>query len=195
MTTSSRGRGPVSYEIRVLGHLDPHWSTWFTGLTLTHQDDGTTSLHGVVTDQAELHGLLAKVRDLGATLLSVTPDDAAHRSAAADAPADRPGQDQHDEPSEHSATASRSGEPSPAARNQHRLMPRPPRAALPPDVTDPTIQETKMSTVTDNTHTHSSQGAVVAPHQHDARRLRPHGHRARAREVAAPPRRVHAAGV
>jgi hypothetical protein len=101
MTNSSRGQDPVSYDIRVLGHLDPHWSTWFTGLTLTHQDDGTTSLHGVVTDQAELHGLLAKVRDLGATLLSVTPDDAARRSAPADAPARRPGQDQHDEPNEH----------------------------------------------------------------------------------------------
>lgn len=102
MTNSSRGQGPVSYDIRVLGLLDPHWSTWFTGLTLTHQDDGTTSLHGVVTDQAELHGLLAKVRDLGATLLSVTPDDAANRSAPADAPADRAGQHQHDEPAEHS---------------------------------------------------------------------------------------------
>jgi hypothetical protein len=96
MTNSSRGHGPVSYDIRVLGHLDPHWSTWFTGLTLTHQDDGTTSLHGVVTDQAELHGLLAKVRDLGATLLSVTSDDAANRSAPADAPVDGPGHDQHD---------------------------------------------------------------------------------------------------
>ena len=96
MTNSSRGQGPASYDIRVLGHLDPHWSTWFTGLTLTHQDDGTTSLHGVVTDQAELHGLLAKVRDLGATLLSVTPDDAANRSVPADAPVEEAGHDQHD---------------------------------------------------------------------------------------------------
>ena len=101
MTNSSRGQGPVSYDIRVLGHLDPLWSTWFTGLTLTHRDDGTTSLHGVVTDQAELHGLLAKVRDLGATLLSVTPDGAAHRSAPANAPADPPSEDQQDEPDEH----------------------------------------------------------------------------------------------
>ncbi|MFC7723662.1 hypothetical protein ACFQW6_00995 [Nocardioides sp. GCM10028917] len=100
MTSSSRGQGPVCYDIRVLGHLDPLWSTWFTGLTLTHEDDGTTSLHGVVTDQAELHGLLAKVRDLGATLLSVTPDDAAHRGAPADAPADPPSPNQHDEPDE-----------------------------------------------------------------------------------------------
>jgi hypothetical protein len=107
MTTSPRGQNPVSYDIRVLGHLDPHWSTWFTGLTLTHQDDGTTSLHGVVTDQAELHGVLAKVRDLGATLLSVTPDDTENRSAPGDAPIDRPGLDQHDEPT---STAARGQE-------------------------------------------------------------------------------------
>ena len=65
---------PAHYELRVEGHLDQHWSAWFGGLTLTHEDDGTTTLRGLVTDQAELHGLLAKVRDLGATLISVTPD-------------------------------------------------------------------------------------------------------------------------
>ena len=63
---------PSDYELRVQGHLDQHWSTWFGGLTLTHVDDGTTTLRGPVADQAELHGLIAKVRDLGATLLSVT---------------------------------------------------------------------------------------------------------------------------
>ena len=95
MTKPSRGRGPISYEIRVLGHLDPHWTTWFDGLTLTQEDDGTTSLRGVVTDQAELHGLLAKVRDLGATLVSVTPVDAAPSCAAQGAPADPPAHDRH----------------------------------------------------------------------------------------------------
>lgn len=60
------------YEFRIAGHLDDHWSTWFDGMTLTHEDDGTTILRGTVTDQAGLHGLLAKVRDLGATLISVT---------------------------------------------------------------------------------------------------------------------------
>ncbi len=65
---------PTRYELRVLGHLDAHWSNWFTGLTLTQHDDGTTSLCGTVTDQAELHGLLTKIRDLGATLLSVTSE-------------------------------------------------------------------------------------------------------------------------
>jgi hypothetical protein len=59
------------YELRVEGHLDEHWSAWFGGLTLTREDDGTTTLCGAVADQAELHGLLAKVRDLGARLLAV----------------------------------------------------------------------------------------------------------------------------
>ena len=63
----------AAYELRVQGHLDQHWSTWFDGFTIIHQDDGTTILHGVVRDQAELHGLLAKVRDLGTALISVTP--------------------------------------------------------------------------------------------------------------------------
>jgi len=72
-------RGPdaaASYELRIGGHLDPHWSTWFDGFTLTHEDDGTSTLRGVVRDQSELHGLLAKVRDLGTTLISVTPLEA-----------------------------------------------------------------------------------------------------------------------
>lgn len=64
-----------SYELRIAGHLDERWSAWFGGLTLTHTDEGTTILRGPVTDQAELHGLLAKVRDLGATLLSVQAID------------------------------------------------------------------------------------------------------------------------
>ena len=63
----------VFYELRIGGHLDQHWSTWFDGLALTHEDDGTTTLRGVVRDQSELHGLLAKIRDLGLTLVSVTP--------------------------------------------------------------------------------------------------------------------------
>lgn len=63
----------AAYELRIHGHLDQHWSAWFDGFTLTHQDDGTTTLRGAVRDQAELHGLLAKVRDLGTALISVTP--------------------------------------------------------------------------------------------------------------------------
>jgi len=67
---------PGNYELRVDGHLDQHWSAWFGGLSLTHDDDGITTLRGPVTDQAELHGLLTKVRDLGVTLLSVKRIDA-----------------------------------------------------------------------------------------------------------------------
>ena len=62
---------PVQYELRIEGHLDEHWSAWFGGLVLTREGDGTTTLSGAVTDQAELHGLLSKVRDLGTTLISV----------------------------------------------------------------------------------------------------------------------------
>ena len=67
---------PARYDIRIEGHLDEHWSAWFGGLAVTPADDGTTTLSGVVADQAELHGLLAKIRDLGAHLLSVNPSAA-----------------------------------------------------------------------------------------------------------------------
>jgi hypothetical protein len=68
--------GHPRYEIRLRGRLDPRWATWFDGMTLTTADDGTTALRGPVTDQAALHGLLQKVRDLGLPLLSVTSLDA-----------------------------------------------------------------------------------------------------------------------
>jgi hypothetical protein len=67
--------GPLEYELRVAGHLDPHWSAWFDSLSLRHEADGSTTLRGPVADQAALHGLLAKVRDVGATLLSVQATD------------------------------------------------------------------------------------------------------------------------
>jgi hypothetical protein len=60
------------YEIRLQGHLDARWSAWFDGMTLTRADDGTTLLNGPVVDQAALHGLLQKVRDVGLPLVSVT---------------------------------------------------------------------------------------------------------------------------
>ena len=76
MSDASQGRdAPIRYELRVQSHLDPHWSAWFTGFSLTHEDDGTTSMRGLVTDQAQLHGLLTKIRDLGVTLVSVAPAD------------------------------------------------------------------------------------------------------------------------
>jgi hypothetical protein len=59
------------YEIRIKGHLDDQWSDWFGGLTVTLEDKGNTRLTGTVADQAALHGLLRKVRDLGMALISV----------------------------------------------------------------------------------------------------------------------------
>ncbi|SDC52764.1 hypothetical protein SAMN05660690_1771 [Geodermatophilus telluris] len=84
MTTNPAGPAADSprYEIRLRGRLDPRWATWFDGMTLTTADDGTTALRGPVTDQAALHGLLQKVRDLGVPLLSVTPLDAEHPRTA-----------------------------------------------------------------------------------------------------------------
>lgn len=62
----------VQYEIRLKGRLDPRWSAWFDGLSLTTEDDGTTVISGPVADQAALHGLLQKLRDLGMPLVSLT---------------------------------------------------------------------------------------------------------------------------
>ena len=65
----------AEYELRIGGHLDQRWSAWFDGLTVTHEDDGTTTLRGAVRDQSELHGILTRIRDLGVTLISVAPLD------------------------------------------------------------------------------------------------------------------------
>ena len=59
------------YEIRVKGHLDQHWSAWLEGLTITYDSDDNTVLRGPLLDQAALHGVLIKIRDLGVLLLSV----------------------------------------------------------------------------------------------------------------------------
>ena len=67
-TTNEAGR----YEIRLKGHLDTRWDSWFDGLTLDTCSDGTTTIHCIVVDQSALHGLLQKVRDIGLPLISVT---------------------------------------------------------------------------------------------------------------------------
>lgn len=61
----------VWYQLRLQGHLDPQWAEWFDGLTITLTADGATLLTGPVVDQAALHGLLKKVRDLGLPLIAV----------------------------------------------------------------------------------------------------------------------------
>jgi hypothetical protein len=62
---------PARYELRVQGELEPRWSAWFEGLQVNSEDHGETIIAGPVGDQAALHGLLAKIRDLGLPLLSV----------------------------------------------------------------------------------------------------------------------------
>jgi len=69
--SSGDDHGPGRYEIRLKGHLQPRWTRWFDDMTVTIQDDGTTVLCGLVVDQAALHGLLHKVRDIGLPLVSV----------------------------------------------------------------------------------------------------------------------------
>jgi hypothetical protein len=63
---------PTTYRVRVKGHLGPEWSAWFDGLAITNLPHGVAELAGPLADQAALHGVLLKVRDLGLPLLSVT---------------------------------------------------------------------------------------------------------------------------
>jgi len=72
MTDSSPSNAQY-YEIRLKGHLEARWVEWFDGLAITLEENGNTLLSGPVTDQAALHGLLKKVRDVGLPLLSVNP--------------------------------------------------------------------------------------------------------------------------
>ena len=65
---------PEYYEIKIKGHLDPSWSEWFEGLKLTHLEGDGTLLSGSLPDQAALHGLLERIRDLNLTLISVHCD-------------------------------------------------------------------------------------------------------------------------
>ncbi|HLV97543.1 MAG TPA: hypothetical protein VKT82_02595 [Ktedonobacterales bacterium] len=72
---------PEVYEIRIKGHLDCQWTDWFDGLTITLEDTGETLLTGPVVDQAALHSVLKKVRDLGMSLVSVNRLPPAHVDA------------------------------------------------------------------------------------------------------------------
>jgi len=76
MSEQSAPRGspgaPMVYEIRLAGHLDPRWAAWFDGLAVTTHADGSTVIAGPIPDQAALHGVLQRVRDLGLTLVSVS---------------------------------------------------------------------------------------------------------------------------
>jgi hypothetical protein len=85
-TSTGGAQGAGWYEIRLKGHLDARWAAWFDGLSLTHDSDGTTTISGQVVDQAALHGLLQKVRDVGLPLVSVTPVDPAQPDAPINTP-------------------------------------------------------------------------------------------------------------
>jgi hypothetical protein len=71
MSPFSNPSQPTIYQIRIKGHLGSQWSHWFEGLILTLEEDGDTLLTGTVVDDAALHGILKRVRDLGMPLLSV----------------------------------------------------------------------------------------------------------------------------
>jgi hypothetical protein len=71
------------YQISVQGHVDSGWETWFDGLAITYDDGGTTLLSGEIEDQAALHGILVKIRDLGLILVTVQRVDKPHTGQAA----------------------------------------------------------------------------------------------------------------
>jgi len=72
INSESERAQPLVYQIRIGGHLGREWTDWFEGLTIRRTDNGDTLIIGPVVDQAALHGLLRKVRDLGMPLLSVS---------------------------------------------------------------------------------------------------------------------------
>ena len=78
MPPKSNPTPPTSYQIRIKGHLSSQWSGWFEGLQITLEENGVTQLTGPVLDDAALHGLLKKVRDLGMPLISVNRVEPSH---------------------------------------------------------------------------------------------------------------------
>jgi hypothetical protein len=87
MTAGTAREEPAGYELRVGRHLDDRWAEWFGDMTITREPDGTTTMRGPVADQAALHGILIKIRDLGMVLLAVRPIDLAPTARAATATA------------------------------------------------------------------------------------------------------------
>ncbi len=85
-TSTARAEGPSWYEIRVQGRLEERWARWFDGLALTTGRDGTTTLRGPVVDQAALHGVLGRLRDLGLPILAVTSSYASPEPPTAPSP-------------------------------------------------------------------------------------------------------------
>ena len=71
--SSEKQNQQLYYEIRLKGYLDSQWTDWFDQMTITLEEDGNSLLTGTVVDQAALHGLLKKIRDLGLTLISICP--------------------------------------------------------------------------------------------------------------------------
>lgn len=96
MTPATARDEPDGYELRVDRHLDDRWAEWFGGLTMTREPDGTTTIRGPVADQAALHGILIKIRDLGMVLLAVRRIDVAPPAGAYNAAATAPGADTDD---------------------------------------------------------------------------------------------------
>ena len=82
------------YEIRIKGHMQPRWAEWFDGLTITAEANGETRLTGLVADQASLHGLLKKVRDLALPLIAVNPIAPAAEAANLEQQSTAGGQDE-----------------------------------------------------------------------------------------------------
>jgi hypothetical protein len=90
MTPANARDEPAGYELRVGRHLDDRWAEWFGDLTMTREPDGTTTMRGPVADQAALHGILIKIRDLGIVLLSVRSIDVAPPASTDNAAARAP---------------------------------------------------------------------------------------------------------
>jgi hypothetical protein len=96
MTSATARDEPDGYELCVDRHLNDRWAEWFGDLTMTREPDGTTTMRGRVADQAALHGILIKIRDLGMVLLAVRRIDVASPARTNNAAATAPGADSDD---------------------------------------------------------------------------------------------------